>query len=175
MSGSSVRHTASSPSLRSSSHSSRSSSQSETSSRSASGFRSGGQTQTGYDTGSAYDTGHGASSYRTVQDSNVVVHTPTTTIGSSGNIYRVTVVEPAGSSTSARSSRMSGETLVASSRGPDSIRSYGSSGSSSRRAGDGDHLLMPPPSRRSGAISQDGGSGFGSSRNGGSGSGSLRR
>lgn len=148
MSGSSVRHTVSPPSLRSSSHSSRSSLQSETSSScSASGSRF----------GSAYEPGYGAQSARTIRDSNVIVHTPTTTIGSCGNIYCNTVVEPAGSSTCAGSSRMSGETLVASSCAPDSIRSYVSSKSSSCRSGDNNRFFMTPHSRHSGASSRDGG------------------
>lgn len=163
MSGSSARHTASTPSLRSSSSSSRSSSQSETLFRypPESRSRAGSQSQVGYGSESAYDTGYGASSSRKIRDSNVIRHAPTTTVGSSGNTYRVTVVEPAGSSasTSSRFSRLSGDTLVGSTRGPDSIESYGSSASSSRRDGGGDRLLMPPPSRRSGASSRDVGSG----------------
>lgn len=165
MSGGSARHNASTPSLRSSSHSSRSSAQSDASARAAPDprSRSGNHFQAGYGSESAYDTGYDASSTRTARDSNVVRHRATTTVGSSGNTYRVAVVEPAGSSTSARSSRLSGDTIFASSRAPDSIRSYGSSASSSsRRDGDNDRLLMPPPSRRSGPSSRDGGSGSGS-------------
>ncbi|TLD39734.1 hypothetical protein E2P81_ATG00721 [Venturia nashicola] len=159
----SFRYTASTPSSRSSSRSSRSSSHSGVSSRSApeSPSQSGSQFQASdrYRSEPTYNTSYTTSSPHTIRDSNVIRHRATTTVGSSGTIYRVAVVEPANSSSSTRSSRLSGDTMIASTRGPDSTRSYGSSSDSARRGGGNDRLLMPLSGRRDGFFSRGGGFG----------------